>query len=154
LRWQSRRKCLLSLPEGTRFDPTLNDHGLLSQIQLDLGQVISATPRPLYPDNEWEQTYNNKIPEISEQEILIEYTAHPEAAFHLFDGKAIPVSELGKPSNRGQLLPVAPALQLVKIRVVEKGSTSPVPVKLHVHGEHDEYLAPVDRHRAPWSPFV
>jgi hypothetical protein len=42
---------------------------------------------------------------------------------------------------------VAPAEQRVTLRVVERGSTRPVPVKLHVHGEWGEYLAPVDRHR-------
>ena len=42
---------------------------------------------------------------------------------------------------------MAPAQQAVKLRVVERGSSRPVPVKLHVHGESGEYLAPVDRHR-------
>ena len=34
---------------------------------------------------------------------------------------------------------------------MEKDSSKPVAVKLHVHGESDEYLAPVDRHRIPNS---
>ena len=42
-----------------------------------------------------------------------------------------------------------PATRRVKLRVVEKGSSRPVPVKLHVHGESGEYLAPADRHRIP-----
>jgi hypothetical protein len=37
----------------------------------------------------------------------------------------------------------------VLLRVVEKGSRKPVAVELHVHGESDEYLPPVDRHRMP-----
>ena len=37
----------------------------------------------------------------------------------------------------------------VKLTVVEKGSSNPVAVKLHVHGESGEYLAPNDRHRIP-----
>ena len=35
------------------------------------------------------------------------------------------------------------------LRTVVRGSASPVPVKLHVHGEAGEYLAPLDRHRIP-----
>jgi len=31
--------------------------------------------------------------------------------------------------------------------LVERGSSKPVPVKLHIHGEWGEYLAPMDRHR-------
>ncbi len=149
LRWLSRQKALFLLPEGTDFDATLSDEGLLSQIQLDLGQVISATPRSLYPNKSWEKTYNNMVPEISDREILIEYTAHPEATFHLADGSKLPLSGVQKNVNREQFQPIAPALQNVKIRVLEKGSTKPVPVKLHVHGEADEYLAPVNRHRLP-----
>jgi hypothetical protein len=33
--------------------------------------------------------------------------------------------------------------------VVEKNSSKPVPVKLHIHGSSGEYLPPVDRHRIP-----
>ncbi len=40
-------------------------------------------------------------------------------------------------------------MQKVKIRILEKGSGKPVAVKLHVHGDSGEYLAPVDRHRIP-----
>ncbi|MCJ7750227.1 MAG: CehA/McbA family metallohydrolase, partial [Armatimonadetes bacterium] len=39
--------------------------------------------------------------------------------------------------------------QRVTLRVVTKAGRRPVPVKLHVHGEAGEYLAPVDRHRIP-----
>ena len=44
LRWQTRRKACLTLPAGTTFASDLDDRGLLAQIQLDMGQVISATP--------------------------------------------------------------------------------------------------------------
>ena len=37
----------------------------------------------------------------------------------------------------------------MQLRVVEKGNSRPVPVRLHVHGEAGEYLAPIDRHRIP-----
>ncbi|NOY97510.1 MAG: CehA/McbA family metallohydrolase [Chlorobi bacterium] len=149
LRWKSRQKAILTLPPEVEFDPTLDEYGLLSQIKLDLGQIISATPRLLYPDNEWPQTYNNKVPERSKREIIIEYSAHPDAIFHLNGQHSIPVSDIINKSNQGAIKPIAPANKKVKIRVVEKGSSKPVPVKFHAHGAKDEYLAPVDRHRQP-----
>jgi hypothetical protein len=159
LRWQSRRKARLVLPPDEPFKANLDSEGLLSQIQLDLGQVISATPRLLYPVDGWSESYKDQIPELSATEVLLEYTAHPEACFHLHwasaGGKLVPITELetagrfGKSPHDppGELHPVAPAEQVVTLRVVERGSTQAVPVKLHIHGEWGEYLAPVDRHR-------
>ncbi len=191
LRWRTRRKVLLTLPEGEAFQPDLDERGLLSHIQLDLGQVISATPRPVYPRETWAETSNNQVPAQSEREILVEYTAHPDARFHLSTGpentpngppgcphplhpyrhsvhgrttnvrgrtanvRLIPVSELEEaaeelPGRSGfHLRPVVAATQRVTLRAVEQGSGKRVPVKLHVHGEWGEYLAPIDRHRIP-----
>ena len=149
LRWETRRKAVLRLPNGESFDPRLDERGLLEQIRLDLGQVISAQPRSEYPNDDWAKTYNNKLPRMSTREVLIEYTAHREARFHLGSGKTVPVAKLTEQRSAGGLLPVRPALQRVKLRVVEKGGNKPIAVKLHVHGEADEYLAPVDRHRIP-----
>ena len=158
LRWRPRRKALLTLSEGEAFKPKLDDDGLLAQIQLDLGQVISAAPRLVYPDATWATTYNNQIPEQSTREVVVEYTAHADACFHLGNGRVVPVAEVevvdggpwtvdGPPSTVHGLQPVAPATQRVTLRVVEKGSGKSVPVKLHIHGVAGEYLAPVDRHR-------
>jgi hypothetical protein len=147
LRWGTRRKACLTLPSGVHFEPNLDEHGLLRQIQLDLGQVISALPRPVYPDGAWAGSYNNQLPAVSENEILVEYTAHPEACFHLAGGQVIPVSELQGAQAAGVLHPMAPATQPVTLRVIERGSSKVVPVKLHLHGEWGEYLAPLDRHR-------
>jgi hypothetical protein len=149
LRWEARRKALLKLPRGEAFDPRLDERGLLEQIQLDLGQVISAQPRFLYPNDAWAATYDRQLAEISKDEVLIEYTAHPDARFHLSGGKTVPVARLGKGLRSGRMAPVSPSTQRVTLRVVEKSSKRPVPVKLHVHGESGEYLAPVDRHRIP-----
>jgi len=82
--------------------------------------------------------------------VLIEYTAHPEAEFHL-DGRTIPVAEVERAQPAIPLQPVAPAAQRVTLRVVERksGTLRAVPVKLHIHGEWGEYLPPVDRHRIP-----
>jgi hypothetical protein len=156
LRWRVRRKALLRLPQGESFRSELDEHGLLGQIQLDLGQVISASPRLLYPNDAWSGTYNNQMPQISEEEVLIEYTAHPDACFHLSDGRVIPVQQVEQASEPAESLQPVPAVtQRVTLRAVEAGlgqsgdSGKPVPVKLHVHGEWGEYLAPVDRHRIP-----
>ena len=149
LRWNSRQKVMVRMPRGSRFDPTLDERGLLKQIQLDLGQVISAAPRPMYPNETWTKTYNNRLPEISKREALVEYTAHPDACFHLADGKTVSVAALARKGAAGPVRVVAPSERDVRLRVVEKGGRKPVAVKLHVHGEAGEYLAPIDRHRIP-----
>ncbi len=149
LRWRTRRKAVLKLPLGDAFLPDLDERGLLKQIQLDMGQVISALPRPVYPSDTWSETYNNQIPEISAREVLIEYTAHPDACFHLRGDQVIPVAQVEGVQLAASWQPVAPATQRVTLRAVELGSGKSVPVKLSVHGEWGEYLAPVDRHRIP-----
>ncbi len=147
LRWQPRRKAVATLPDGESFHPDLDADGLLTQIQLDMGQVISATPRTLYPDADWPMTYNNCPADLSATELLVEYTAHPDAAFHLTDGSTVSVRDLNDDGAAGALRVVAPAAQRVRLRAVERATGRPVPVKLHLHGEAGEYLAPVDRHR-------
>jgi hypothetical protein len=150
LRWRTRRKARLVLPEGEGFQPELDQEGLLQQVQLDLGQVISALPRLAYPHEAWPDTHNDQVPELASGEILLEYTAHPEACFHLSglaSSRVVPVSEVEGAGVEGPIYAVAPAEQQVSLRVVERGSSKPVPVKLHIHGEWGEYLAPVDRHR-------
>ncbi len=147
LRWQSRRKARLTLPGGEEFRPGLDAHGQLSQIRLDLGQIISATARPLYPEDSWNQTYNNQLPRLARTEVLLEYAAHPEACFHLSGGQVIAVSAVQQEKAAATLRAVAPATKRITFRAVEKRTGKAVPVKLHLHGESGEYLAPVDRHR-------
>jgi hypothetical protein len=149
LRWQRREKALLRLSRGEAFEPDLDGMGLLAQIKLDMGQVISAAKRPVYPNAAWEGSYNNKLPEVSGRDILVEYTAHPDACFHLASGKKVAAASLARRGARRKLARVVPATQRVAIRVVEKGTKKPVAVKLHLHGEAGEYLAPIDRHRIP-----
>jgi len=149
LRWQPRHKALLTLPEGTAFQPELDNRGLLAQIRLDMGQVISAQQRCRYPNENWSASYNNQLPDVSAQEILIEYTAHEDAHFHLWNGRQIAVNALLQQEANDTMQPVAPAIQRVTLRALDKASGQPVAVKLHVHGQAGEYLAPVDRHRIP-----
>jgi hypothetical protein len=149
LRWRSRRKAIMVLPANVDFDPALDEKGLLAQIKLDMGQVISATPRLLYANEKWKTGYNNMLPEVLKKEVLIEYTAHSDAKFHLSNGNTISISALEKGEKFESVRVVTPALQKVKIRVIEKSSNKSVAVKLHIHGEAGEYLAPIDRHRIP-----
>ncbi len=151
LRWRSRQKALFTLPEGEPFAAHLDEHGLLPQIQLDLGQVISATPRLRYPNSAWPATHNNQLPEPSERQILVEYTAHPDAHFHLntaVEGlQRVPAATVEQAETDAPLEPVPPADQRVRLRVIEQANAKPVAVKLHVHGAYDEGLVPVNRHR-------
>lgn len=146
LRWERRRKAILRLPKSETLDPNPDASGVLPQIQIDMGQVISAQPRPMYPNQDWAKTANNEPPAVSEREALIEYACHPDAMFHVL-GRAIPAAKLETAGRSGPLTVVAPAYQRVRIRVVEKGSSTPIAVKLHIHGEAGEYLAPLDRQR-------
>jgi hypothetical protein len=118
LRWRKRRKTVFTLPEEATFLPDLDENGLLEQIQLDMGQIISAALRPVYPTKEWSITQNNQTPEISEKEVLVEYTAHPDACFHLYDGRVIAVSEIEDNRTTMPIKPVAPATQRVTLRAV------------------------------------
>ena len=146
LRWQTRQKAILKMPEGMAFDYEIDSTGCWKQIQLDMGQVISVEPRLLYPHANWGDNYNNQMPEKPGREVILEYSAHPDARFHLWDGTMIPAAEL-KQNDSGPITRVAPAVRRVRIRTLDRASDKPVPVKLHVHGESSEYLAPVDRHR-------
>ena len=149
LRWSARRKAILTLPRHTVFDDRLDQEGLLSQIQLDLGQVISVRPRLLYPNRRWSRTRQNLQPDLSPTEVIVEYAAHPDARFHLASGARVSVVKLTQrgPPRAWSIAPVRPADQRVEIRVIERESRRPVPVKMHVHGAGGEYLAPLDRHR-------
>ncbi|RJP16682.1 MAG: hypothetical protein C4520_18030 [Candidatus Abyssobacteria bacterium SURF_5] len=149
IRWQRRRKTMVTLPEGVEFDLALDEIGLFKQIQLDLGQVISAVPRRLYPNENWERTASNSLPAVSSRQILVEYAAHPEAHFHVLDGKPISLKDLESSHERDYLKVLPPSEQKVTLRVIEKGTGKPVAVKLHIHGESGEYIAPIDRHRMP-----
>ena len=150
LRWLSRRKAVFTLPKGRKFNQHMDEkNGLLKQIKLDMGQIISATPRLLYSNESWGKTYNNQVPEVSDRDVLLEYTAHPDATFHLPGGKMTAVAKLEMMKRSGPLQPVPPASQQVTFKVVEEGSGKKVTAKLHIHGVSGEYLPPSVNHRVP-----
>jgi len=147
LRWRSRRKAVFTLPSTVPFDPKMDKDGLFQQIQIDLGQVISATPRTIYDNKNWYESYNNQPPEISDCEVLIEYSSHEDAYFHMKNGGIVPVINIEKDQHPNTIHPVKPAVHNVKLKVIESKSRKIVPVKLHIHGDQGEYLAPIDRNR-------
>lgn len=149
LRWESRRKAVLTLPDGEAFLPDLDSQGLLQQVRIDMGQVISARHLSKYDHASWTRLSSDGQPSFNTKKILVEYTAHPEAAFHLSSGRVVPVKSLGKPGGDHRLEIVPSASHLVKIQTLDRRIRRCVPVRLHVHGQQGEYLAPVDRHRIP-----
>ncbi|MET2832852.1 CehA/McbA family metallohydrolase [Mesorhizobium shangrilense] len=151
LRWRTRAKVLLRDFPHVGSEPAFEEHTLLDQIQLDLGQVIAAHPRLVYPSEEWEGTRQNLQPNIAFNEVLVEYAAHEDAEFHLAGDIRAALRNLESTCSRNgvALEVVKPADQRVSLRVVEKGTNTAIPVKLHVHGMMGEYLAPVDRSRNP-----
>jgi len=154
LRWGRRKKALLTLPEDiTAGRP--NEFGRYPGLGIDLGQIISVTNKLDYDNQNWEQSYNNKPGTRLENQVIVEYCAHPDACFTVGEEKQLsfPVSIGEEIDNDGfSLKPISPAEQKVTIRIVMADSKKQVAVKLHIHGEEGEYLAPVDRHRIP-NPF-
>lgn len=152
LRWGMRRKALITLPEGDTFAPLLDEHGLLAQVRLDMGQVISADLHPVYPNADWARSAIHAVPVPDVRTLLVEYTAHPDACFHLPGGQVVPVADVAS-DPAAPVREVPPARQRVTLRTVLKGSRAPVAVKLHVHGQGGEYLPPLDRQRIPNPGF-
>ena len=160
LRWRRRRKALLTLRKFGEKDLWPDDNGQFAPVRIDLGQVIALTPQAQYPDDRWPRTLNNALPEVSKRTVLVEYTSHEEAVFHLANGGRVAVakvedSPINKPARGKTLIvPVAPADQLVTVRAVDKATGREVPVKLHLHGQAGEYLAPETNARYPDTCFM
>ena len=157
-RWRARRKCTLELPEGEQVDLTLSHHGteglLMEEIaggyrhvKMDLGQIISVKPRIVYDNEAWNGSGPGIAPEVSAQELVVEYTSHPDAHFHLAGGATVPVRQLEANGAAEALRAVSPADIRVRFSAIEKDSRLPVAVRLHVHGEAGEYLPPMNHHR-------
>lgn len=153
LRWESRKKSVIKLPNGEK----VNEHGDYDDIDIDLGQIISVCPMPDYENGSWEYGYNNKLPVLSENTVIIEYAAHPSAFVYLGKNREfpVPVSDFQQEAanyNGFGVCRVSEAIKRVTLKVKDKISGKTVPVKIHVHGASGEYLPPVNRHRIP-NPY-
>jgi len=143
LRPTTRQKLKLTLPEGVKF----NRIGELDNITIDLGTVISARAKLDYVRAQWFSAESNAQPIRSDNTVIIEYIAHPNAKLYLkgSDDKLIAYN-LSDFDNAG-LVEVQPANRLIRVKVVEAGSEKPVAVRIHFHGASGEYLPPRGNHR-------
>ncbi len=142
LRSWTRRKLRLNLPA----DVKLNAIGELDGAEIDLGVVISARAMLEYDRETWFGAETNAQPRQSRREAIIEFMAHPQARLRVptEHGGAV-VYVLGA-LDGNDAIEVAEARQIVRVRVVDAGGRE-VPVRIHFHGEHGEYLPPRGYHR-------
>ena len=149
LRAQVRRKVLLTLPDGVAF----NAIGELDDVAIDVGMVISARAQFVYDHDRWAEGHPDVQPQKSMQKAIIEYAAHPQAKLYVKnaagDLEAHDLEDLDdlEKQDHSSVVSIAPALQKVKIEVVDKAGGRPVGVRLHLHGEQGEYLPPKGYHR-------
>ncbi|MCZ6632441.1 MAG: CehA/McbA family metallohydrolase [bacterium] len=142
-----RQKLKLHLPEGSE----LNRLGEIEGVDIDLGQVITARAVLDYDTDRWLGTEPNVQPERSENEVVVEYLAHPRAKLYVATGsKDDPqyvVYDLSRIKEKKGVVEIKPAHRPVRVKVTEKGSGKPVAVRFHMHGEAGEYLPPKGMHR-------
>ncbi len=74
-----RRKARLSLPPGTK----LNKLGEFTDLAIDLGTVISARAHFAYDRERWLSSEPLVQPTPAEQEVIVEYAAHPQAKLYV-----------------------------------------------------------------------
>lgn len=143
-----RRKVRLDLPEGAQ----LNKLGELENVDIDLGSVISARAALDYDSERWLGREPDVQPVPSAKSVVVEYSAHPQARLYVgVEGRPPVIHELSSLKKDG-ITAINPAHRPVTIRVVEKGTQNCVPVRLHLHGQHGEYLPPRGNHRKV-NPF-
>lgn len=156
LRLRTRRKLRMRLPDGVNLNALgeLDTDSRGDQIGIDLGTVISARAVLEYPNSDWTSSLTDVQPIRSEREVIVEYTAHPDARLYVrTEGGDLVTQELRSievaDHSSGGLAAVAiePAKRPVKFRIVDKVTGQRVAARLHVHGPHGEYLPPKGHHR-------
>ncbi|WP_034817634.1 CehA/McbA family metallohydrolase [Ensifer sp. BR816] len=157
LRLRERRKLRMRLPEGVMLnclgELDVDDRG--DQIGIDLGTVISARAVLEYSPHDWLSELPDVQPVRSNSDIIVEYSAHPDAQLYLrTDDGSLLVRELRLLEKAHPVVdPVAEAMAIeaatksVKLRIIEKGTGRGVAARLHIHGPHGEYLPPKGHHR-------
>ncbi|CAN5733715.1 hypothetical protein BH23CHL5_BH23CHL5_21990 [soil metagenome] len=141
LRPGTRQKVLITVPSSLYLNATgeLDLIGEDADLIIDLGDPISARAETVYNDIRWVGAEPDVQPELQSDRVLLEYAAHPAAEIRIRSGNGW--------ETLTNLDPVATANRPVKIRVVDRQSGQPVPVRLHMHGESGEYLPPRGYHR-------
>lgn len=151
LRWNTRKKMLvdfnqpiLALNELDRSH--ILEKGLILNLNIafTMGQVICIRPVLQYPNEEWTTTSMNLEPEILANQYIIEYSAHEDACIILGTSR-IPLKQF----LAGSATPVEIDDIDIHLKIVDGDSRLPIPVRLHLHGENGEYLAPQNRTRIP-----
>ena len=143
LRHQTRQKLELPLPDGVQ----LNGIGELDDVDIDLGEVITARAKLDYDRDHWFTAPTNAQPEQSSNRVVIEYIAHPNAKLYLKDSDDKLISYDLSDFETNGLIEVAPSNRIICVKVVEAGSGKSVPVRIHFHGASGEYLPPRGNHR-------
>ena len=168
IRWNSRQKVLLRVPNSIEIDKCAEIDGKMSShipaletvyrylsdarkalLDIDMGAVISIVPRFSYSGTDWEKSPFKAVGQEREREFIVEFAAHPQARLSVKGGEVIELSSLQEMKSSNHLRVIHSARQRVLLRVIDKEHQQLVAVRLHVHGECDEYLTPVDRHRIP-----
>ena len=139
LRARIRKKLAATLPEGM----ALNELGELDGADIDLGTLISARARLDYDREEWLSDATNAQPQRSNNSVIFEFAAHPDAKLYLPDLDDTPL-ELSQ--SQGNDLYAQDNPQLVRVRALD-GQGREIAVRVHFHGANGEYLPPRGNHR-------
>lgn len=123
------------MPPGTK----LNKLGEFTDLAIDLGTVISARSQFVYDRERWLSNEPLVQPTPAEQEVIVEYAAHPQAKLYVATAAEQTIVYDLATLTSADLIEVAPAHRPVRVRVVEQGTTQPVAVRIHFHGQHGEY---------------
>ena len=142
LRYQPRRKTLVTLPEGVTF----NAIDEIDDIGMDLGAVISARRQQVYDHARWNADEVDLQPTASENKVVVEYAAHPAAILYIGRPNDEPIAARLQDEVEA-VVTIAPAHRPVIVKVCDKLTRHPVGVRIHFHGEAGEYLPPKGYHR-------
>ena len=142
LRSRARQKVTLQLPAGVAF----NGLGELDDVDIDLGNVISARALQTYDRAAWFGDDTNVQPQSAPDRAFIEFAAHPDARLYLRgENGALCVHELAHLEREGRVETLA-SRRLLRVKVVDSQGRE-VAARIHFHGEAGEYLPPRGNHR-------
>ncbi len=146
LRWHPRRKLQITVPPNLR----VTGHRDVEGLEMDMGRVISARSVSCYDHTLWHEDSTDVQPNANPELAIVEYTAHPYARLYAPQkGNSNLVIDLSilDSDTTGTVVEVPAAERPVKLRFVEQGTDRTMPVRLHMHGAHGEYLPPKGNHR-------